>query len=102
MRQILTDRTRQEQNHHHRRRDPKRPVQIRIAIQHVQEICAREQSRARTAQHLGSVDVEELGVELNGPQVAFRRRRGCGSGRGCGCETVVSAVDVVGSGEARV
>lgn len=72
--QPLRDGPRQEQNHHHRSRDPHGPVQVRVSFQDVQEVGARVQRRHTTAQHLVRVDVEESLVVVQRPPAVLRRR----------------------------
>lgn len=75
LRQIITNRPAQKQNKHHRRRDPKRAVQIRISLQHVQEVRPRVQRRPAPLQHAGRVDVKELRVEGQRPEEALAGAR---------------------------
>ena len=63
LRQIRADRPSQEQYHDHRGRDPERSVEIRIALQDIEEVLAREEGGAAAVEDLGGVDVEELLVE---------------------------------------
>jgi hypothetical protein len=70
---ILANSAAQEQDEHHRGRNPERPVQVRVPLEHVQEIGAREQRRPAAAQHSRGVDVEELRVEGEGPEEALGR-----------------------------
>lgn len=43
--EILAYGTAQEEDEDHRRRDPERPVQVRVPLEHVEEVGAREQRR---------------------------------------------------------
>ena len=72
LRQILTDGARHEQYDNDRGRNPKGPVQIGVALHHVEKVLARVDSGATAMKDGSSVDVEELLVKGNGPQVAFR------------------------------
>jgi len=74
--QILRNRARHEQNDHHCRRDPKRPVQIRVAIKDIEEVCAGKQRGAASFENLVGVDVEELGVEGQCPEEVLVAARG--------------------------
>lgn len=81
---IETYRAPQEQNQHHRRGDPERPVQIRVTLQHVEEVRARVQRRPAPLQDGGGVDVEELRVEGQRPEEALAAARGARGGHGGG------------------
>lgn len=89
-RQILTDGASEEQDEHDRGGDPKRAVQVRITLQDIQEVRAGKQRRPAPREHGGGVDVEELRVEGEGPEVALGRgaaaaaRGGWGEGGGVG------------------
>jgi hypothetical protein len=48
-------------------RDPKRAIEVRIALQHIKEICARVQRRPTSFYHFIGVNVEVLGIEGDGP-----------------------------------
>lgn len=63
----MGDRTGQEQNHDHRRRDPERPVQVCVAFEDVEEVAARVYGCDAPAEDLVRVDVEELRVVVDGP-----------------------------------
>lgn len=81
-REVATDRPCQEQDDHHGSRDPERAVQVGVPVQHVEEVAAREDGGPASAQDLGGVDVEELRVEGEGPEVVFRGgRAGAAAGR---------------------
>ena len=58
----------QEQDQDHRCRDPEGTVQIRVALEHVQEVRARVQGRPAPCQNSRGVDIEELRVERDGPE----------------------------------
>jgi len=70
-REILADGTRHEQDHHHGRRDPERPVQVRVAVQDVEKVGAREQCGPASLEDFVRVDVEELTVEGERPEEVF-------------------------------
>ena len=80
-RQTPTHRARQKQNHHDRRRDPERAVEIRIPFEHVQKVGSWKYGGAAALEDLVGVDIEELRVERDGPEVSLGLERG---GRGCG------------------
>lgn len=107
-REVLTDRTRQEQNHDDCRRDPERAIEVRVALEDVEEVLARIEGCAAAGEDLVGVDVEELLVERYAPKEAFRGRLlagawsteegggglgfgGAGGGVEC-CDEVVSTV----------
>lgn len=69
--EILTDGSRQEKYHDHRCRDPERTVEVRVSLQHIEEIGAREDGGVASAEDLIGVDVEELRVEGEGPEEAL-------------------------------
>lgn len=83
-RQVRTDGAGHEQNHDHGGSDPERAVQVRVAVQDVEEVGARVQGVLAPAQHFGRVDVEELRVEGEGPEVAFGGAVVVGGGAGGG------------------
>lgn len=66
-RQVLRHGARQEEDDDDRRRDPERSVQVRVAIQHVEEVGPRVQRRRAPAQHLVRVDVKVLRVVVDRP-----------------------------------
>lgn len=77
----------QEQDEDHRRGDPDGPVQVRVPLEHVEEVGAREQRGPAPLQDGRGVDVEELRVEVYRPQVPLARARGRrrqGEARGAG------------------
>jgi hypothetical protein len=61
----------QKQYEHNRRRYPKWAIKIGVAFQHVEEVCAGIQRRPAPLDHFSGVDIEELSVELDGPEKAF-------------------------------
>ena len=73
-REILRDRSRQEEDDNHRRRDPEWTIEIRVAIKDIKEVCPRVYGREASVQHGGGIDVKELGVERKGPEVTLRGR----------------------------
>lgn len=77
--QVVADSPRKEQNHHHGRRNPERPIEIGVAFQDIQEIGPREDGGAASTKNLGGVDIEELRVERERPEKLLVRR---GAGRG--------------------
>ena len=70
-REVLADRARQEQNHDDCRRDPERAIEVRVALEDVEEVLARVEGCAAAGQDLVGVDVEELLVEGDAPEKAF-------------------------------
>src|SRR5688572_26894445 len=64
----LANRSAQEQNQHHRSRNPKRSIQIRIPLQHIQEVRPGIQRRPTTRQNSRGINVKELRVERDGPE----------------------------------
>jgi hypothetical protein len=79
----LANSSSQEKDEHHRRGDPKRPVQVRVALEHVEEVRARVEGGPAARQHGRRVDVEELRVKRNGPEksLAAAAARGRAPGR---------------------
>lgn len=80
-REVLAYGAPQEQDEDDGGGDPERPVQVRVPLEHVEEVCAREQRRPAPLQDGRRVDVEELRVEVQRPEVALApratpRRRG--------------------------
>lgn len=67
------DCSRQEEDDDHRRRDPERPVQVRIPVQDVEKVGAREDGGLASTEHFRRIYIEELGVKGDGPQIALRR-----------------------------
>jgi hypothetical protein len=70
-REVLADRARQEQDDNDGGRDPERPVEVRVALEDVEEVLARVQRGAAAREDLGGVDVEELLVEGDAPEEAL-------------------------------
>jgi hypothetical protein len=63
----LRHRARQEEYHHDRRRDPERSVQIRVAVEHIEEVGAWEDGRGTTSDDFVRVNVKILTVVMNCP-----------------------------------
>ena len=51
--------------------DPKGPVEVRVAVEDVEEVGPRVEGGTAAAEDFGGVDIEELGVEGEGPEEAF-------------------------------
>lgn len=66
--QLPTNRARHEQDEDDGGGDPERPVQIRVALQDIEEVGAWVQCGPAAFEHLVGVDVEELRVEGDGPE----------------------------------
>jgi hypothetical protein len=87
VRQVLIDGAREEQDDDDGGGDPHGAVQVRVALEHVEEVGSRVDGRRAAAQDLGCVDVEGLRVEGQRPQevlapaVAGRCRRPRQEGR---------------------
>lgn len=73
-REVLADRARQEEDDNDSGRDPERPVEVRVALEDVEEVLARVQRGTAARKDLGGVDVEELLVEGDTPEEAFGGR----------------------------
>ena len=84
IRKILAHSPAHKENEHNRRSDPERAVQVRVPIEHIEEVGARVQCRAAAAQHRGSIDIKELRVEAEGEEVLGRGGRGSGRGEASG------------------
>lgn len=69
--QVLRDCAGEEEDDDDGGRDPKGPVQVRVAVQDVEEVCVGPDGGAAAAQDFVGVDVEELGVEGDGPEVVL-------------------------------
>lgn len=73
--QLVGDGTGEEEDDHDSGGDPERPVQVRIAVQGIEEGWGLRQEREEgvptTGQHSRGVDVEELRVEGQGPEHVF-------------------------------
>ena len=61
--QILGDGSREKKDEDDGGGDPEGPVEIRVAVEDVEEVGSRVEGDAAAAEHLGGVDVEELRVE---------------------------------------
>ena len=57
----------QKQYHNHRCRDPERTVEIRVPLQHIEEVCPWEDGCRAPLDHLICVHVKELRVEGETP-----------------------------------
>jgi hypothetical protein len=68
VREILVDGAREEQDDDDGRGDPHGPVEVRVALEHIEEVGARVDGRCAPAQHLGRLDVEGLRIEGECPQ----------------------------------
>jgi len=92
---ILGDGAAEEEDEDDGGGDPEGAVEIRVPVEDVEEVCAGVEGDAAAAEDFGGVDVEELGVEGDGPEVAFG-----GDGGGGGGAEGVGAVgeDFVGAG----
>jgi hypothetical protein len=73
LREVLADGTGQEEDHHHRCRDPEGAVEVGVALEDVEEVLAWVESCAAASEDLVRVDIEELLVEGYAPEKAFRR-----------------------------
>lgn len=70
-RKVLTDSSRQEEDHDHGCSDPEWPVEVWVAFEDVEEVLARVEGCAAAGEDLVCVDVEELLVEVDAPEEAF-------------------------------
>lgn len=70
-REVLTNSSCEEEDDDDGGRDPKRPVEVRVALEDVEEVLARVQRGAAARQDLRGVDVEELLVEGDAPEEAL-------------------------------
>lgn len=70
-REVLAYSPSQEQDEHHRRRNPEGPVQVGVALEHVEEVGPREQGRPAPLQNGRCIDVKELRVEVYRPEEAL-------------------------------
>lgn len=71
MRKLPINRTRKEEYHDDRGRDPERAIEIWVAVEGVEEVCARVQGSPAALEHFSGVDVEELLVEVDAPEIAL-------------------------------
>ena len=69
--EVLADGAGDEEDEDDRGGDPEGAVEIRVAFEGVEERGARVEGGGAAGEHGGGVDVEELGVERKGPEVAF-------------------------------
>ena len=65
--QVLAYCSRQKQYHNHRCRDPERTIEIRVPLQHVEEVCPWEGCCRAPLDHLICVHIKELCVEGETP-----------------------------------
>ncbi len=75
--QVLADGPRQEEDEDDGRGDPEGAIEIRVAVQDVEEGATGHEGGETAVEDVGGIDGEELGVEGEGPEVAFR---GAGGG----------------------
>ena len=68
---ILADRAGEEEDDNDGGRDPERPVEVRVALEDVEEVLARVEGGAAAGEDLRGVDVEELLVEGDAPEETF-------------------------------
>lgn len=68
---VLAYRAREEKYKYNSRSNPERAVEIWVPVQDVEEGAAGDESGKTALEHGGGVDVKELGVEGEGPEVAF-------------------------------
>lgn len=73
--QVLADGAGEEEDDDDGRRDPERSVQVRVALEDVEEVLPRVQRCAAAREDLVRVYVEELLVELYAPEEALRGAR---------------------------
>lgn len=71
-REVLTNRSSQEENHDYGRSDPEGSVEVWVSFEDVEEVLARVERCATAGEDLVCVDVEELLVEVDAPEEAFR------------------------------
>ena len=94
-RQLPTNRTRHEQDKHDRRCNPEWPVEVGIALQHIEEVGARVQRCPAPLEHFICVDVEELRVEGDAPEEFLGRSAAGGSAASGAVECVRVGCDFV-------
>jgi hypothetical protein len=80
-RQVLADGAAEEEDENDRGGNPKGPVEVRVAVENVEEVCARVERGPAARQYGRGIDVEELGVEGHGPEEALRGAAARGGGR---------------------
>lgn len=68
---ILGDGAAEEEDEDDGGGDPEGAVEIWVAVEDVEEVCAGVEGNATAAKDFGGVDVEELGVEGERPKVAL-------------------------------
>ena len=72
IRHVLADGAAQEENQNNRCGDPERSIQIRVALEDIEEVGPGEKSSPAAGQDSGCIDVEELRVEVHAPKEALR------------------------------
>jgi len=70
-REVLADRSREEEDYDDGGRDPEGAVEVGVAFEDVEEVLARVEGCAAAGEDLRGVDVEELLVEADAPEEAF-------------------------------
>lgn len=65
--EVLADGTSEEEDKHDSGGDPEGPVQVRVTLEHVEEVGSGEEGGPASRQHRRGVDVEELRVEGYAP-----------------------------------
>jgi hypothetical protein len=70
--QILANGTAEEEDEDDRSGDPKGSVEVRVAVEDVEEVCTRVERGPAARQDGRGVDIKELGVEGHGPEEALR------------------------------
>lgn len=73
IREVLADGAAEEQDQDDGGGDPEGAVEIGVPLEHVEEVVAREQGGPAAREDGARVDVEELRVERQRPQVPLRR-----------------------------
>jgi len=71
VRQLPVDGAGQKQDHDDGGSDPERPIQVRVALERVEEVGAWVQRRPASLRHFRRVHVEVLRVEVDAPEVAL-------------------------------
>lgn len=72
---ILTYCSCEKQDHDHSCRDPEGAVEIWVTLHNVEEVLARVERAAASVEDLIRIDIEELLVEGDAPEEAFRGGR---------------------------
>lgn len=71
--EVLTYGATDEKDEDDRRGDPEGPVQVRVPLEHIKKVGTRVQCRPTATQHGRCVDVEELRIVGNGPEISLAR-----------------------------